>query len=435
MSERYRTFANTVAGRALVTRLGLPDPARPRGQQPGEPAIAGPVRLGGGDRLRAVAADILAGTGVTTAEAGEVAALVYDGTGLREPADLRGLFDFFRPAMGPLRPYARIVVLGTPPAECRTPAEAAAQQALAGFVASVGAEFGRGITGQVVYSSTGAEDLLESTLRFLLSTRSAGLSGQAVHIGQTGPPPAVDWSRPLAGQIALVTGAAGGIGAAIATVLARDGAGVVCVDRPGTTDELAGTVGGTAVGVDLAAATAPRRIADALRDGVDIIVHSGWTGSDEALAELTAHGWDAAVAANLAGPERVNAVLLGEKILRTGGRIVAVSPVPGPAGPRGRAGYATTEAGRRGQVHAQARTLAKHSITANAVTVDVVETPLTTSVPVIRREIARRLSGDGLAVDIGETVAWLACPASGGVTGNSIAVRGHRPGQPPSWPR
>src|SRR4051812_22321882 len=140
MSERYRTFANTVAGRAIVTRLGLPDPVRPRGQQPGEPAVSGPVRLGGGDRLREVAADILAGAGVATQDAaggpaarggatdarggatdarggatdggdevagtgGGVAALVYDGTGLREPADLRELFAFFRPAMGTLRPY------------------------------------------------------------------------------------------------------------------------------------------------------------------------------------------------------------------------------------------------------------------------------------------------------------------------------------------
>ena len=430
MSERYRTFANTVAGRAIVTRLGLPDPIRPRGQQPGEPAVPGPVRLGGGDRLRPVVADILAGAGVTTADGGEVAGLVYDGTGLREPADLRGLFDFFAPSMGSLRPYGRVVLLGTPPAECRTPAEAASQQALAGFVASVGAEFGRGITGQVVYCSAGAEDLAESTLRFLLSTRSAGLSGQAIHVAQAGPPPPVDWSRPLHGQVALVTGAGGGIGAAIAAVLARDGACVVCVDRPGTADELAAAVGGTAVGVDLAAPTAPRRIADALRDGVDIIVHSGWTGSDQALAELTAPRWDALMTANLAGPERVNAVLLGEKILRTGGRIVGVSPVPGPAGPRGRAGYATAEAGRRGQVQAQARTLAKHSMTANAVTVELVETPLTTAVPMISREIARRLGGAGLAVDVSETVAWLTSPASGGVTGNTLRVRGHRPAEP-----
>jgi 3-oxoacyl-[acyl-carrier protein] reductase len=426
MSQRFRTFANTAAGRAIVTRLGLPDPVRPRGQHPGEPLVSGPVRLGGGDRLRSAVAGILKEAGVAVVDGGTgLAALVFDGTGLREPAALRALFEFFHSSTPGLAAYGRVIVLGTPPPECRTPGEAAAQQALAGFVSSVGPEFGRGTTAQVVYVSVGAEDMMESTLRFLLSTRSAGLSGQAIHIAQGGPPASTDWARPLTGQVALVTGAGHGIGAAVATVLARDGAQVVCVDRPGAVEAVAAEIGGTAIGADLAAAATPRRIADGLRGGVDIIVHCGGYEPDQALVPLTAARWDSVLEANLGGPERVNAVLLGERILRTGGRIVAVSPVPGPAGRRHRADHATAQAGVRGQIEAQARTLAKHSVTANAVTLALIETPLTAAIPALTRELGRRLGGAGLDVDVAETVGWLAAPASGGVTGNIVRIRGH----------
>ena len=103
---------------------------------------------------------------------------------------------------------------------------------------SLGKEIGcRGSTAQLLYVSAGAEDQLDSTLRFLLSPRSAYVSGQVVRIGRgVAPTPEIDWERPLAGQPALVTGASRGIGAAIAATLARDGARVVGLDVPQADD-------------------------------------------------------------------------------------------------------------------------------------------------------------------------------------------------------
>jgi 3-oxoacyl-[acyl-carrier protein] reductase len=438
MSDRYRTFATSAAGRAIVMRLGLPDPFRLRKYQPGDPLVAAPVLLGGGDRLRDRIVEALADAGVMVVDGGaDLAALVYDATGLRDPAALRGLFDFFHGAAGALAMFGRVVVFGTPPRECRTPAEAAAQQALTGFVGSVAKEFGRGTMAQLVYVSPGAEDMAESTLRFLLSARSACVSGQIIQIAQGVPPISTDWMRPLAGKVALVTGASRGIGAAIATVLARDGAHVVCVDLPPMGEALAAVaaeIGGTAFRVDLASAAAPRLIADELtarHGGVDTIVHNAGTDHDVRLDKMTTAQWDSVLDVNLAAPERANAVLLAEKILHTGGRIVSVLAMNGTAGRRGGASYAISEAGVSGLVEAQARTLAKHSVTANAVVPGLIE-PMTAALPALTREISQRLNkltlGDltqgGPPVDVAEAVGWLASPASGGVTGNVIRISG-----------
>src|SRR4029453_10808021 len=134
MSNRYRAFAESPVGRAIVTRLGLPGPVQLRRYQPGEPLVAAPVLLGGGDRLRDRMAEVHASAGVVVVDGGaDLAALVYDATGLRDPAALREVVDFFQRAARALAMFGRVIVLGTPPRECRTAAEAAAQQALTGF--------------------------------------------------------------------------------------------------------------------------------------------------------------------------------------------------------------------------------------------------------------------------------------------------------------
>lgn len=119
----------------------------------------------------------------------------------------------------------------TPPESLKDPVAASVQRSLEGFTRSLGKEIRRGGNVQLLYVGKGAEDQLEGALRFFLSPKSAYVSGQVIRLAANSAQ-VHDWSKPLAGQRALVTGAARGIGAAIAETLARDGAEVVLLDVP-----------------------------------------------------------------------------------------------------------------------------------------------------------------------------------------------------------
>ncbi len=441
MSDRYASFAHWAPGRALVRRLGLPDPPRLRRYRPGDPPVAGPILVGGSGRLGKPLQDIAelagsAGAAGSTAGADEdrrIAGLGYDASGITDTAGLRGLYDFFHPHARSLRSGGRVVVLGTPPRDCATTAGATAQRAVEGFVRSVGKEFGRGMTAQLVAVRPGAEDGVEATLRFLFSHRSAYVSGQVIDIEPAPANPPADWDRPLAGRVAVVTGASRGIGESITRVLTRDGAHVVCVDVPGVGDTLstvANDVGGTAVQLDIAAPDAAGRLAGHLADRhgrVDIVVHNAGITRDRTLRRMQPEQWDAVLAVNLASQERINAVLLDRDLVPDGGRIIGVSSVSGIAGNRGQTNYATSKAGVIGLVEAMAPVLAERRITVNAVAPGFIETGMTARMPMVVREAGRRLNSlaqGGLPVDVAETVAWLASPGCAGVTGNVVRVCG-----------
>lgn len=411
MADRYSTFAHTPAGRLLVKRLGLPDPPVLRRFRPGDPLVSAPVLIGGSGRLAEAARAGLAAADVMLTDADVLSGLVYDASGL---TSLRDLYDFFHPRARSLQASGRVIVLGTPPEDCAGPAEATIQRALEGFVRSVGKEFGRGITAQLVLVAEHAESNMDSTLRFLLSARSAYVSGQVIRISPAGTHAPADWAHPLAGKVAVVTGSARGIGASIVDVLIRDGAKVVGIDLP----------------LDITAPDAPRAIADQLsaeHGGADIIVHNAGITRDRTLARMTAAEWDSVLDVNLQAPQRINTLLLNERLLRREGRIIGVSSIAGIAGNRGQTNYATSKAGVIGMVQSQARALQKWSITANAVAPGFIETAMTDAMPIVLREAGRRMNSlaqAGQPIDVAETVAWLASPGSNGVTGNVIRVCG-----------
>jgi 3-oxoacyl-[acyl-carrier protein] reductase len=316
---------------------------------------------------------------------------------------------------------------------CAMAGEAIAQRALEGFTRSVGKEFGRGTTAHLVQVVPGGEENLESTLRFLLSGRSAYVSGQVIRVGAGSPSATADWTRPLAGKTALVTGAARGIGAAIAEVLARDGARVICLDVPAAGDVLSGVANdlrGAALQLDLTAAHAPDRLAEYVRDrhgGLDILVHNAGITRDKTLARMPADAWDAVLEVNLAVLPRVTDALLAAGLIAAHGRIIAVSSIAGIAGNRGQTNYATSKAGVIGFVEATAPCVVDRGITVNAVAPGFIETSMTASLPLLIREAGRRMNSlgqGGLPIDVAEAIAWFAAPGSGTVSGTVLRVCG-----------
>jgi 3-oxoacyl-[acyl-carrier protein] reductase len=423
--DRYARFANSTPGRMVVRRLGLPQPPALRRYTRDQPDLDGPVLVGGAGRVVDPIRKL-----VPEVSGDRYRGLVFDATAVTDPTGLRAAYEFFGPAMGSLLPGGRVIVIGTPPAAAGSVRAAAAQQALDGFVRSVGKEMRAGGTANLVYVAPGAEEAAGSTLRFLLSARSAYVSGQTVVVG---PATVADVDPPFSGRVAAVTGAARGIGAAVARVLARGGATVVVVDVPAAGDALstvANDVRGSALQLDLVGSSAPERLVRYFteRHGrLDVLVHNAGITRDRTLARMSDVEWDAVLAVNLESQLAVNDAVLSGDLIGDGGRIVSVASVSGIAGNRGQTNYAASKAGVIGLVRALAPAVAARGVTVNAVAPGFIETRMTARMPMVLREAGRRMNSlaqGGLPVDVAETVAWLAEPGSAGVSGNVVRVCG-----------
>ncbi len=362
-------------------------------------------------------------------------ALLFDASGLAGPADLRALYDFFHPLLPALARSGRVLVLARPPEAAADPAVRAAREALPGFIRSLAKEIGKkGATAQVLFVADGADDRAEAVIRFVLSARSAFLDGQPLQVdARAEDAGAPRWTRPLEGKVALVTGAARGIGAATVRLLAAEGAHVVCLDRPaddGPTSQIAREVGGSVLLCDVTDPDAPSIIAKQLKEqhgGVDVVVHNAGVTRDKTLARMKPELWDQTIDINLAAVVRITDRLLGDNLVRGGGRIVCLSSIAGIAGNMGQTNYAASKSGLIGFVRALAPTVAGRGITVNAVAPGFIETRLTDAIPVVIREVGRRLSAlgqGGKPEDIGQVITFLASPGSAGLTGQIIRVCG-----------
>ncbi|MFB7135874.1 3-oxoacyl-ACP reductase [Streptomyces sp. NPDC056237] len=433
MADRYLHFTGTAPGRFLTRRLGLPQPAPLRRWSPGTPSLNGPLLhlTAGESAVTGELGALLAATGLdVTARAERPAGMVVDATAVDTPRALADVHAALHPVIRSLAPGGRVVVVGVRPS-ADDHHQAAAQQALEGFVRSLGKEIGRGATAQLLRVVPDALASAGSTLRFLLSPRSAYVSGQVIELTSAAPDPVADWEVPLAGRTALVTGAARGIGASVASVLARDGARVVCLDVPQAKDELARTadrLGAAALPLDITADDAAERIAAAVPGGLDVLVHNAGITRDRRLANMPADRWTSVIDVNLDSVLRTTDALLQAGTVHRGGRIVATASIAGIAGNNGQTNYAAGKAGIIGLVRSLApRAAADHGVTLNAVAPGFIETRMTAAVPLFVREAGRRmnsLSQGGLPVDVAETTAWFAQPASTAVNGQIVRVCG-----------
>jgi 3-oxoacyl-[acyl-carrier protein] reductase len=445
VADTYSDLVNSKVGKQVASRLGLPRPARLRRYAPGEPLVPGPVLVGGlgSAPLAARAAALLRGESVEVVsvvpEGARVGAVVLDVSQATQLTDL----DVFRAMLGPalkrLAPSGRVVVFGGWLAAAGTdPMLRATRRAVEGVVRSIGKELRAGATANLVTVLEGQEANADAALRFFLSGRSAYVDGQVVQVGAAYGGPATepaDWHTPLAGKVAVVTGAARGIGSAIAEVLSRDGATVVCVDVPSAGEALArnaNRLAGTALQLDVTSPDAGRRIVDHARSrhgSLDVMVHNAGITRDKLLANMDEPRWASVVDVNLGSVIRMNEALLAPDGLADGGHVVCVSSIAGIAGNRGQTNYAASKAGIVGLVQALGADAELHArrVTVNAVAPGFIETEMTAKIPLATREVGRRLSSlqqGGLPVDVAETVAWLSQDANAGVTGNVVRVCG-----------
>ncbi|MDT5164583.1 MAG: 3-oxoacyl-[acyl-carrier protein] reductase [Mycobacterium sp.] len=442
-TDLFSQVVNSGPGSFLAKQLGVPQPTTLRRYRAGEPALAGPLLVGGEGRVAeplrsALAEDYdLVRNNVGGRWADTFGGLVFDATGITTPEGLKALRDFFTPVLRNIGSSGRVVVIGTTPEQTGSVDERIAQRALEGFTRSLGKELQHGATIGLVYLAADAKPAatgLESTVRFLLSAKSAYVDAQVFYVDAQDSVPPADWDKPLDGKVALVTGAARGIGAEIAAVFARDGAKVVAIDVDQAAEALAETatkVGGTALTLDVTAADAVDRITEHLRehyDGkADVLVNNAGITRDKLLANMDEGRWDSVVAVNLLAPQRLAQGLVDNGTIGEGGRIVGLSSMAGIAGNRGQTNYAATKAGMIGMTQALAPVFGEKGITINAVAPGFIETKMTEAIPLATREVGRRLNSlfqGGQPVDVAEAIAYFASPASNAVTGNTIRVCG-----------
>ncbi len=237
----------------------------------------------------------------------------------------------------------------------------------------------------------------------------------------------------LSGKSALVTGASGGIGGAIARTLHAQGATVVLSGtRTEALEALVAELGERAhpAPADLAEPEAARALiaaAEAAAGQVDILVNNAGLTRDGLAMRLSDDDWQAVIDVNLSAGFRLARAALRGMLKRRWGRIVAITSVVGATGNPGQANYAASKAGMAGMTKAVAAEVAGRGVTANCVAPGFIETAMTDSLAEAQREqlLGRIPAGRfGAPDDVAACVAFLASPESAYVTGQTLHVNG-----------
>lgn len=440
MTDKYTTLVNQGVGKNIAKRLGLPQPALLRRYKPGQPLVNGPVLVqgntAGADELAAklLSWDLDVRRHAVPRE--KVGAIILVLDELSRPEDLEKPVLSAASSLRDLGPSARCITISRPAPESTSPSQAAARQGVDGLLRSLAKELRAGATANGILLADGVQSTAPSALaalRFFLSGRSAFVDGQFLTVSSAEGHLPSDVEKPLAGKVAVVTGAARGIGAAIARTLHRDGATLVLVDIPGAGDHLAAVaneVHGTALQLDISSEDAGERIiyhAVQRHGRLDIVIHNAGITRDKLLANMDHARWSSVLNINIAAQLRINEALLASEHFRDSPRIVSVASTSGIAGNRGQTNYAASKSGVMGMVRASAPLLAEHGGTINAVAPGFIETDMTARIPFAVREVGRRLNSlqqGGQPSDVAEAIAFLASDAAGGINGNVLRVCG-----------
>lgn len=448
MRDGLARLHNNVLTRPLARAIGLPNPVtllRAPGPYTAQPLDGRRVLYAEAPGGYAIAAILVAlqdagavpehlpHAADAVADTSPVDIFVVDATACQTVAAVRVLYTAFHPMMRRLAVNGRVLVVAAHPRASADPVAAALAHGIEGFTRSLAKELGpRGITANLVYVAPDAVDRLAGPVRFFCGAQTTYVTGQAVHVVDTvSAPAATPCVQALAGKVALVTGAARGIGLAIAIRLAQEGARVVALDVPAAAAALEAACaqhGFTPLALDIAEPETAAQVASFLAEqgGVDIVVHNAGVTRDRRLANMQAPYWDRVMDINFGAVAAIDAALLAG-VLRDGGRIVCLSSISGVAGNVGQSNYAMSKAALIGYVAAQAGVLAARGICINAVAPGFIETPMTDAMPFMLRELGRRANSmkqGGQPRDVAELVTFLATPGASGITGATIRVCG-----------
>ena len=239
----------------------------------------------------------------------------------------------------------------------------------------------------------------------------------------------------FAGQVALVTGASRGIGAAIALELATQGLKVI---GTATTDEGAARVSATlaphagcrGAKLDVNDVASGQALVDSIvteHGGLQVLVNNAGITRDMLAMRLKDEDWDAVLDTNLKAVFRMSRAVMRAMMKQRYGRIINITSVVGASGNAGQANYAAAKAGVAGMTRALARELGSRGITVNCVAPGFIETDMTQG---LAPEQHKALLGQiplghlGKPADIAHAVAYLASPQASYVTGQEIHVNG-----------
>jgi 3-oxoacyl-[acyl-carrier protein] reductase len=237
----------------------------------------------------------------------------------------------------------------------------------------------------------------------------------------------------LTGKRALVTGASGAIGGAIARTLHAQGAAVALSGtRREALDSLAGELGGNAhvVPCDLSVADEIAGLierSEAALGELDILVNNAGLTRDNLFARVADSDWERVVAVNLTAAFKLSREALRGMVRRRSGRIISITSVVAITGNPGQSNYVAAKAGLTGMSKALAQEVATRNVTINCVAPGFVASPMTDALnekqraTILDRVPAKRL---GMPVDVAAAVAFLASDAAGYITGQTIHVNG-----------
>ena len=239
----------------------------------------------------------------------------------------------------------------------------------------------------------------------------------------------------LTGKVALVTGASRGIGRAIASGLAAQGATVVAAARGDHASRVAAELTSKgyraeAVALDVTDVDAVERVPREIiqRHGrVDIVVSNAGIARDQLLMRMKREDWDAVITTNLTATFGLAQAVIRPMLKQRGGRIIAISSVVGQSGNAGQSNYAASKAGLIGLVKALAREVASREITVNVIAPGMIETDMTRTITEkVHAEWASQipLGRAGTPDDVAAAVCFLASDEASYITGHVLAVNG-----------